>query len=261
MKYLKYTFLLMALPFCWYACEYERLKTFDGNADVYFTALRDANAYNDSIAMNFFFFQGNIQDTTLTLSVTVTGGLSAVDRYVSIKANEQSTAVESVHYTMPNSIKIAAGAVNGTVRVTIHRAADLKIPGTLPKVLILSLMPNEEFGINIKRELRRNKNTDTISVLDYKIIFADLMKQPKYWDMNVFGTYSDKKFLLVCERNNIAPAYIDGQVIDGETMTPGEAYTYALITQSYLNEQAAAGHPVYESDGVTLMRMGDAVKN
>lgn len=260
MKIFKYI-LFAILPLCWCACEYATLKTFDSEPDAYFTNLRDAIAYNDSIVFNFFFFSGNVQDTTLTVSVTITGKLSDADRYVAVKAHEQSTAVEGVHYTMPNAVKIPAGKISGTMGITIHRAADLRTPNVPPKVLRLSLVGNDDFGVNIKKEVNSNNKNDTIGILDYKIIFADLMKQPKYWSLPDFGSYSDKKFLLICQCNNIAPAYIDGQKINDKIMTPGEGFIYALITQSYLNEQTAADNVIYEADGVTPMRMGDAVNN
>lgn len=224
------------------ACDYDTLMRYEKNPDVYFTDLADASTYNDSSLVKFVFMDVNATETHVNISVTVTGKLSNTDRQVAVIADPQSTAKAGVHYEFPSTITIPAGSARASMSVRIIRSPDLNIDKK-ELLLVLSLQANDEFGVDFQTALRSGKNR---SLVQYKIYISDILIKPLRWLDAYYGTYSDKKFLLICEVNNIVPAFMDGQEVNGKTFGTSNMFAIARVSKIYLEQQRLAGNTIYE---------------
>jgi hypothetical protein len=85
-----------------------------------------------------------------------------------------------------------------------------------------------------------------------------MFQQPKYWYAPYVGTFSRKKVYVMSQVLGLTPQQIS-DVTSSSTSLGTENY-YGRTVQIYLNQQKAAGTPVYEDDGITLMAMGTLVQ-
>ena len=275
-KYINHSLLCLFTVIAFNACNYDSLMLFNEKPSVYYSLLVDVyttgedNRTNDSINVKFFYTLENV--VLVNIPVSITGPLSNVDRYAAFEVNaEASTAVEGTHYEfLANRITTPANSTGGTLTVRIIRSPDLQVDGKTLK-LAVKLVPNEHFNTDYNRKLLSTTTGKSKQIIEFPIYVSDIITVPKHWnggaptDVYIFGPFSVKKCLLVCEVNNIPPSFLDGEPlvdVNGEIRqittanVMGITQTFAKWTQIYLNQQKALGNTIYEADGVTEMKMG-----
>jgi hypothetical protein len=247
--------LLFITALC--ACKPDGLQLYEKKPDVYFTYLVNesgaAPRSNDSVIVKFAYILADVVVVEIPLSVS--GRLSNLDRDVKIAINPESTAEASKHYLSPIQAKIRAGKSVDTLTVALYRS-DLN-QDTEPRVLILDLEPNQNFGTDFRSILNLNTQQERI-LITYKIYVSDIEVQPARWLEFYLGTFSVKKLHLICQLTGFLPAFFDGQPNEeGKTMQTWDIRSAAAITKVYLETEAAAGRTVYEDpDNKVPMTMG-----
>jgi hypothetical protein len=200
----------------------------------------------DTLAMTFAFSPASLVDSTLKIPVSIQGLTKSIDRLVKLTVDPASTALPGVQYELPSEFSIRANHSTDTIFVVLHRTPDLK---TAPVNLILNLEANDNFDVNMKSQIVQGTSR-TVSFIRLKVIFADILTKPLRWQPYYHGPFSAKKLLLM---NEIAGTPLTA--FNDNNSVPYWFYWGSLMAR-YFEEQKAAGHTVYEADGVTEMQMG-----
>ncbi len=272
-KYIYHSLLLALAALAVQACNYDKLMTFtaDQQSDVYFTWLDDDKLKGEKDSTDVAFFNLSGSEYLMNIPVSVTGTFADVDRYATFAVDTGTTAEEGKHYEFPEDrITIPAGKAGGTFTIRIIRDTSLSTTEQIMR-LNVKLVPSADFGTNYQSKLNLTTKKSK-PVIQYRMTISDMLKIPSYWSgrpggpavSDFFGTYSTKKFLLICEVNQFPPAFLDGQEWnnDGTKVQLNSRNAYPTLqasarkTQIYLNQEEAAGRTVYEDDGTTKMEMG-----
>ena len=244
-KYINKISLILLLSLCVSACTQEEVETYSADDSVYFTwAVEGTGATlgtskKDSLSTSFAFHLPDIVLDTFNVPIKTQGFVVDYNRSVKIEALTSSSAIKGTHFNIPTSVIIPADSINGVVPIYLFRTPDMK-----EKVLSIKikLVPNGHFNTNIVGE------DEELSFDEFELTISDILVEPLFWTQfgyRYLGTFSIKKFYLFAEVNNMpVPDY------DTEGNPPLSVfYAQALNFRAYLNEQTAAGTPVYEEDG------------
>lgn len=247
------------------SCKKSQLTTYNTADNVYFNYYRDVNPAQfelgfpaDSVNYTFAYSSPDIQSAILPIPVAVTGVPENFDREIKLTVDPSSTATAQ-HFTLPASFIMHAGRVIDTVFVTLHRTADLQNKGVSA---VLLMNASKDFSTDLKskvRPLEAGAEPDTVQLLTFKILMSDIFAPGPSWGNPYFGTFSLKKVRLLNEVTAMPLNFwsIANGITDYKQQSSLASY-YAVFMSRYLQEQASAGHPIFEDDGVTLMRMGSA---
>jgi hypothetical protein len=119
------------------------------------------------------------------------------------------------------------------------------------------LQDNNNFSTGMKTKITNSITGASFSYIKYKIFLNDILAPAKYWFVPYLGTFSRKKVYTMAQVLGITPQQIN-DVTSSSTTLSVENY-YGRAVQIYLNQQKAAGTPIYEDDG-SLMTMGTSVQ-
>lgn len=232
------------------ACQKEALKTWSGTNDIYFenSVVPDAGKrLTDSLNILFIFAPPGTTDSILKIPVKTMGAPVDHDRRFLV-GTSQSTAVAGKHYdALPDSFIMRANRIVDTIRVRLRRTPDM-VTDTVS--LILQLRPNDYFTTNMARVSVGNNTY--LNSTTFRVRMTDVLSKPNLWFSAVFGDFSRKKFLLVCQLTGYDPYKLANEVPIVDT------YYLGKVTQRYLDEQAKAGNVILDDDG-SVMTMGTAI--
>lgn len=232
------------------SCKKDTLLTYDMQDNIYFNFLQQVTVQVDSVDISFAYSPDSVKDSTVMVPVAVTGAPAATDREFSVTVDPASTEAAAGHYVLPATFVIPAGKLIDSIPVKLLRAADLQ---DTTETLVLNLNPNNNFNTGIKSFV----STDTTNALKLTFYVSDELVAGPYWSScaTYFGNFSVKKVRLLNTVTGM-PLNFPAHGIIFDLNGSAEATTYAITMSRYLQDQAVAGTPVYEADGVTLMTMG-----
>lgn len=239
------------------SCTKQGLNTYSATTNIYFT-----NNYTlsvDTSVITFAYSSATIKDSVVMIPVSAIGSVVNKDRPFKIIISDSSTAKASIHYEpIQDTFKIRAGRVVDTFKIKLKRTADLQ---TASVSIILKLIPNDNFNTDMQSKVINSITGATISYVSYKIYLNDNLTQPKYWLSTYMGTFSRKKVYATAAALNVSIATMLDilQNNTGSTAISSQVF-WGRSMQIYLNQQKAAGNPIYEDDGTTLMLMGPSVQ-
>ena len=238
------------------ACKKERLLTYDtSDNSIYYHYVGTTGVPLDTVAFTFAFSPVSVTDTIFMIPVWVTGVASKASRAYNVVVDTGTTAVAGKDYTLPATFVFAADSLRDSLSVHIIRTADMQ---TTPVFLRLKLLPSKDLNTDIKTV--SDNFGDTIGVTSFKLNISDILVAGPYWTnvfSTYFGTFSVKKVQLINQVTGMPLNYITIVGLYDLNFSSRISY-YAISMANYLAAQGAAGHPVYEADGVTVMTMGAA---
>lgn len=256
-KYIKTIISICLIGFAFLGCEQDEIDTFSGDSTIYFQWAVDgknfASRQVDSIAISFAFkLPTEVTDSLLLVPVKIQGLTSTQDRFVTVKVMEdESTAINGVHYSIEDNVVIPANEYIGYVPVTLNRTEDMTEEAFSLKI---KLIENDNFNTNLYgTETNYYDSSKVLSYTEFEITFSDMLIEPDRWNTleRYIGTFSLKKFYLFAEVNNMdVPNYNN----DLEFVW-SDFWGQMAIFKAYLEAQENAGTPVLEDDG-TLMTLG-----
>jgi hypothetical protein len=233
------------------SCE-KGLEPYHGNNGIYF---RDNKTkFLDTSFVTFGFSGPGVTDSVISIPVSALGMTANSDRPFKLVVVDSSTAKAGVHYdALSETMTIKAGEVGTSVKLKLHRTPDIQIN---PVYLVLELLPNEHFQTDVRTF---SNGSGTSKATSFKLWINDILTQPSKWQTPYMGTFSRKKLYLTAsvlgldiqEMINI----LNGT--DG-TVALNAQIAWGRSMKLYLNQQAAAGTPVYEDNG-SRMAMGPQV--
>ena len=241
--------------FLFFACKQQTLLTYNSvnsTNNIYFC---DSNGSEqlDTAFVSFAYSASSVHDSTIGITLRVTGVASPYNRTYGIAVDPASTAVAGTDFVLPDSFVFRAGLYQDTLFVKFLRATELQ---DTTHYLVLDLKATPDFSINIP--FLYDALGDTVSATSFKIGVNDILTAGAYWGdifQAYFGTFSVKKVELM---NQIVGMPLNFWTNLNNLDLGPQAIYYAITFAKYLNAQAAAGDTVYEADGVTPMMMAAA---
>lgn len=244
--------MALALAIAVTACKQEGLQLYDQDStgsSVYFSEA--IGAQSEIVKEISFGYVGyTIQDSIVSVPVTITGSPSSQDRPYQLTVTEATTAVQNTHYVFLNEPVIRAGEVADTIQIKINRTAD---------------MLESQFEVDLLLEsndffFTRLVDTSTI-YLKYKILLDDIAGVSHLWTtssrasavLSYFGEYSRKKVDLMIEVIQIDPAFFYDSA--SPTPTATQILSYSRYMFYWLNKEAAEGR-VYLDENGEIITMG-----
>lgn len=237
--------MFVALIVSLWSCEKD-LDLYSGRDFIYF----NPSAGLDSTYFSFAYVDVNKSVDSLYIQVRTGGEVKDYDRQVNVKIAETNATADVDYKALAESYTIAAGNTFGTILVELLRPEILKKE---ERYIILELEENNDF--TLKYPVKVNSSDDEeYSAIRYKIYFSEIMTPPSKWSDFEFGTFSVKKLDFMCEEMNLTRDMFN----DASYMIPSRQKYIAAKMVQILNDYSASGHPIYEDDNVTLMKMGDS---
>lgn len=239
----RYQIIILFVLFCiGYGCDSE-YETYSGEDVIYM------NETTDTTRFSFTYVDSKYDRQTQKINIKTIGKVYDYDRIVNIKFS-LTNAVEGVDFEpFAEQYVIKAGETTLVIPITMIRTEALQ---TEEKVIDMELQDNEYFKTYY--DFGSNDRTTWIKTnrLKQTLIFSEFMTQrPQQWNPYVLGTFSPKKFKLICDIMGIErEKFLDASYMNYRTSYIGK------YMKKYLADEKAAGRTVYEEDGVTEMTMG-----
>lgn len=233
-------FMLLVLLVAGYGCESE-YEDYSGTDAIYMNETTDTT--------RFSFTYVDVDRQVQEIKIKTIGQVYDYDRTVNLKITPVN-AVEGVDFEpLAEQYVVKAGENSLVVPIVMIRTGALQKE---EKVIDMELLENEYFKTYYDYGSGDRVTWVKTNRLKQTLIFSEFMNQrPATWDPYVLGTFSQKKFNLICNEMGIARE----KFLDSKYMSYRTNYI-ASYMKKYLAEQKAAGNTIYEEDGVTEMTMG-----
>ena len=250
--------------FLLFSCKEEALTTYENAISknpIYFAEAKELNNFK---AVSFGYEKPAVVDSVVTFIVRAIGVPENHDRPYDLTIADSSTLKSGIEYEILNKpLSIKAGKVADTLKIKLLRATTLR---NQTSYLYMDLKPNNNFTNDF---LIYTKTSNGVTTTGYHTRMTlkvdDIAGPPPFWTLGntyynstvgYFGTFSRLKFQLLITYYNLD---VDQVVAPNwyTTDNNGRRFSgWANGLKAYLTRMAAAGTPVYEEDGVTLMKMG-----
>lgn len=238
------------------SCSEEKIGLYEDKDNIYFSPavfpsikFENKDVATDSTGFSFAFEKASLDKKVYLIPIRVQGKLSDKDRKVKVVVDPLSTAVQGTHFTLPESIVMRAGKAIDTIAVTIYKTPDLK---SNTRTLILNLEGNEFFDTKMQSKVTNVLTQKTMSYVQFKLTFNNILIMPKGWVEYYLGKYSAKKFLLMCDLLNLDPS-VFSMTYGSNPLTAGDYLYYGVFMRRYLQDQKASGNTIYEDDGTEMI--------
>ena len=230
------------------ACETKETMVYEGKDVIYFSQALERRL--DSIPISFAFDLENVIGKIVDVKVQVQGYTKSYDRIAQLEIlDDQTTAIEGVHFNLPKEIVILKDSVYADIPVEFIRTDDME---TEIFNLKFKLVPNDHFETTLTGDqTSSNSKTSRPVVYDeFEISVSDQLVEPSIWNrfmVYYLGDFSRKKIYLFAEVNEIpVPDF-------SRFPNLGTIFNQVAKFKSYLNAQKAAGTPVLEDDGTEMI--------
>ena len=234
--------LIIGLAFLLCACQKD-LDTWSGRSFVYF------DGTTDSTFFSYAYVDGKIPSDSLWVWIRVSGEVTDYDRDIKLKIAETNGEAGVDFAAVPESFTLEKGRTFVAALVELLRPASLK---TEEKYLVLELQENDDFKLLWLSQPLATHSERRYSKIRYKIVFSEIVNTPpKGWSDTYFGVFSVKKLDYMCQKLNMTRLMFN----DVSYVNKRREYIATKMVK-LLNAE-----PLYEDDGVTLMRMGDMYYN
>lgn len=271
MKIPKYLSLMAGIIFCLHACQ-TNLMDYEGEAGVYFAVQHpwpsgagDTITWEMSPISNISFFLQEKKDSTIDIRVQLLGNPVAHDRYFKVTVVDTGTTAKVGHdYDPVEEIHtLPANAHYADMKIKLYKQADLS---GLSRSLMLRLEETTDFRLPFgtwypwptqhKWSPAIGAPDEDISAIEHTILISDVVQQPEGWWAGLLGTFTVKKFNMMCEMFDLTVQDFSSNTV----MTSTRAKAYGQRFDAYLEAQRKAGNEILEDDG-TPMKMGIVLYN
>lgn len=271
MKIPKYLSLMAGIIFCLHACQTD-LMDYEGEAGVYFAVQHpwpsgagDTITWEMSPISNISFFLQEKKDSTIDIRVQLLGNPVAHDRYFKVTVVDTGTTAKVGHdYDPVEEIHtLPANAHYADMKIKLYKQADLS---GRSRSLMLRLEETTDFRLPFgtwypwptqhKWSPAIGAPDEDISAIEHTILISDVVQQPEGWWAGLLGTFTVKKFNMMCEMFDLTVQDFSSNTV----MTSTRAKAYGQRFDAYLEAQRKAGNEILEDDG-TPMKMGTVLYN
>ena len=251
MKIITSMFIILSM----WNCDSEMME-YEGKSGVYFMMQRrpvsgygdpEVFEYVDTTRVSFASIVGN--DTVLPVRIRVMGEVRDYDRFVSLRLVEDETTakVGEDYEGIELNPCIKANERQVEVPCRIIRTDKLAIEN-LVVCLVLQLQENADFSLPLVRWKpfgnMYGDPKDSVNVVRHVIAIDNEVKRPGYWPDYYWGTWSVKKFSIMCDLFQMA--WDDFAALTAAN--DGQAKIMGQNLDKYLKEKEKDGQTVYEDE-------------
>lgn len=266
MKRLARYLLICSVFFTVSSCEAD-LMDYEGDSGVYFAVQYPwISGAGDSLRWEFCpvsdvsFFLQEKQDSTIKIRVQILGDAVGYDRYFKVVVVDTgTTAVLNHDYdVIDENQKIAANTHYTDMRIKLYKQSDLS--GTRRSIM-LRLEETPDFKLPFDTwypwpglydwSPSVGSDVEDISAIEHTIYISDVIKQPEGWFAGLLGTFTVKKFNMMCDMFDLTI-----NDFTKANMNSNRAQAFGQRFDAYLKAQKDAGNEILEDDG-TPMKMGN----
>ena len=258
-KHINNIIFTCAVALSFIACTEDEIDTFSGTDTLYFQWSIDGtndeflapSTRTDSTSVSFTFAAAEVLDSVFMVPVKVLGNVTSIDRPFTVEVLPSSTAVEGVHFSMPENLFIPANEIITFVPITLMRTPEMQ---TEVFSIEIGLVPNNHFITDYYGTIESSTTYKLLKYNEFKISVSDILTEPGTWanfQIYYLGDFSAKKFRLFAEVNEIPLP----DNWDTEYPSIGTFRARVRVLKAYLQEQKNNGTPVLEEDG-TEMEVG-----
>lgn len=234
--------VLLALLTVAYGCQSE-FETYSGENVIFM------NQTTDTTRFSFTYVDSKFETQTQEIKIKTIGEVCDYDRVVNIKFT-LTKAVEGTDFEpLEENYFVKAGETTLVIPIVMKRTEALQ---TEARIIDMELQENEYFKTYYDFGSSDSITWVNTNRLRQTLIFSEFMTQsPSQWNPYILGTFSPKKFKLICEEMGIArEKFLDYSYMGARSMYIGK------YMNKYFAGEKAVGRTVYEEDGVTEMKMG-----
>lgn len=257
MKKIKFlsAILLIVVTFL-FSCTKETIPTYSGSASIFFTSNYRNNI--DSGMVTFSYSLLSVNDSVVSIPVSAMGMAADIDRSLKVVVLDSSTAKDGIHYQLlPATFMIRKSRLVDTIKIKLNRTSDIQ---NAPVSIILQIQPNDYFTTDMQSLVTNSVTGASFSFINYRLMVNDILSKPRYWLVSSMGNFSRKKVYLTASVLNLQlKDMFDILLNNTNSLSTASQSFWGRSMQIYLNQQKAAGTPVYDEDG-TLMVMGTSVQ-
>lgn len=260
---------LLFLPIIFFSsCKEDKIDTFNGDTNIYFSLQRwlprAADTYSVYLPIEdsvYYKDWNNIlvsKDTLIAslaldgtdkgihmalIPVSISGNVTDFDRPIKYTLGKNTTGVEGVHYDIKKAI-IPANSNTGAIAVGLNRA---NMQDTA-FVIDFELEPNEYFHTNYTTIERSKTDTTKVSLLKFSLYASSFLEKPASWMLNYLGPFSREKVYLILEltKGNINELYKKSPDLN-------TIIAWGKILKKHLIEQEKLNKTVYEKNGEKMV--------
>lgn len=250
------------------ACTKE-IELYDGEEGVYFNVQYGPEWGNERVWANqqltnveFINIAGNVD--TVLLKVMITGRVKDYDRYFHAEiVGDSTSAIAGENYEqLTDKYTIKAGEHFTYLPVVVHRTKNIRDEA---KELLIRLLPSQDFTIGIPVWKKLAIQWEGVVKGEFKadfhkLILSDFISRPKEWigvsnaglEAGLWGEFSQKKFLLICEQFDLAHA----DFMSPTTMPMAKKTVIKEHMVRFLQNLYNQKTPILEEDGRLMWFMG-----
>lgn len=258
MRYLIFILSILALA----SCSKKELMTYEEGSGIFFDT---KDMVLDTVGVAWGLKNSDVLSQKVRFEVKLIGQVTDYDRKFKIKVKHDVTdtleAKENVDYkAFPLEYAIPKGKASAFIEVELLRTPIL---ATENRILTIQLEESVELGFLYTRQ-----QVDTLGVarkLDVQRVLKmnENFPQPRWWGIfgnNIFGNWSLKKQILICEIMEIDREKWIGDVVTDPKFSEGFLRFCGVKMHRWLQDRKAQGNPYFEADNVTPMEMGSGSK-
>lgn len=231
------------------SCKSEYGK-YDGDSVVYlsgYTASNSGKTNKDTTIISFTYLNKDSTHVPVYLQLKTMGRMVNYDREIKLKVTTKQCEAGVDFDPIEETQILPANDFIGSILVNLKRTDALQEGN---KIIDIELLESKDFAI-LYKEYHDGK--DTLSGIKHTIIFSELMDTPpSTWNAKLFGAFSAKKFITICNELNISRE----KFIDVNYMSIGRRNYIKAQMIIVFQKAKEAGNTIYEADGVTEMTMG-----
>ncbi|MGX5820752.1 DUF4843 domain-containing protein [Chitinophaga lutea] len=235
------------------ACEQNDIPFYSGKTSIYFYTTQDVLTVQQlqDTSVYTFAYTPDKTDSIVWLTLRIKGDTVNADRPISLKLIDTaaSKARPGIDFVpLGDKLVLPRGATRVNIPLRLIKTPEMQ---ARTMSITYEIQPNEAFTLD-HPTIFNASTQKTVSSYRHTVTVNDVLSRPKYWYDGYLGTYSRKKWLLMCDILEVPPNAL-------ETAIPiGNLRYYGTFTKRYLDEQAAAGNTILEEDGA-IMKMGDGL--
>lgn len=210
MKFMIKIIILVSCSLLLWECSTDMME-YEGKSGVYFMMQKkpvsgfgdpEVYEYTDTTYISFASIIG--VDTVLPVRVRILGNVSDRDRYFSLEIDEQATTAKSGEdydaFELNQCIKANERQAEIPVRI-LETPKLYQHPDTVI-YLCLHLRESADFTLPLPWWSpfgnMYGDSKDSINILRHVIAINEVLPKPNYWPEQYWGTFSGKKFSLMC---------------------------------------------------------------
>lgn len=237
------------------SCE-EEVETYHWDDCVHFE-VEQHGILRDSSEYTFAYEETEVIEMPITVRIQLTGEVKTYDRKINLSV-ENSAPTHSDYFSFnPDTCYIRKNQSYLDLTIILHRLPDMT---RTTHALSLIIQENEFFKTTNKEWITDAVNNRSVNLLRHTVLASDIVQCPlTWWDNDpYFGTWSVKKFILICEETGFKRQDFQDQ----SYMASGRKNYIKAFMNKYFQEYkiAHANDPealkrIQEEDG-SYMQMG-----